>query len=118
MLFPGPCMPFGMVKLSPDNTDEYLINAGYIDIPEDGLYTFYLTTNDGGLLHIDNRLLINKDGLHPLAEVYKPVALKAGLHPISVNYFQEGGTNGLIVSWQGPGFGKQVVPARVLFHKK
>ena len=29
MLYPGPSMPFGMVKLSPDNTDEWQMNAGY-----------------------------------------------------------------------------------------
>ena len=29
MLFPGPAMPFGMVKLSPDNTDEWVMDAGY-----------------------------------------------------------------------------------------
>ncbi len=29
MLYPGPSMPFGMLKLSPDNTDEWTMNAGY-----------------------------------------------------------------------------------------
>ncbi len=29
MLYPGPSMPFGMVKLSPDNTDGEGLNAGY-----------------------------------------------------------------------------------------
>ena len=29
MLYPGPSMPFGMVKLSPDNTDEWTMDAGY-----------------------------------------------------------------------------------------
>ena len=29
MLFPGASMPFGMVKLSPDNTDEWIMDAGY-----------------------------------------------------------------------------------------
>jgi len=29
MLFPGATMPFGMVKLSPDNTDKWLMDAGY-----------------------------------------------------------------------------------------
>ena len=29
MLFPGPAMPFGMVKLSPDNVDEWKMDAGY-----------------------------------------------------------------------------------------
>jgi hypothetical protein len=91
---------------------------GYIKIPGDGLYTFYLTTNDGGILYLDHQVLINNDGLHPLAEEAKTVALKAGHHPISVKYFQEGGTNGLIVSWQGPDFEKEEIPAKVLFHKK
>ena len=91
---------------------------GYIRIPMDGLYTFYLTTNDGGRLYIDDNILINNDGLHPMTEIYKPVALKAGLHDIEVKYFQEGGTNGLIVSWQGPGFKKEVIPPEVLFHRK
>ena len=89
---------------------------GYINIPEDGLYSFYLATNDGGRLYIDDFNLINNDGLHPLSEVNKPIALKSGLHPISVKYFQEGGSNGLVVSWKGPGFEKQEVPSSVLFH--
>jgi hypothetical protein len=90
---------------------------GYIRIPEDGIYTFYLATNDGGRLFIDDNVLINNDGLHPLSEIYKPVALKSGLHTISVKYFQEGGTNGLIVSWQGPRFKKEQIPASALYHK-
>jgi len=89
---------------------------GYINIPEDGLYTFYLATNDGGRLYIDDFELINNDGLHPLAEVNRSIALKSGLHPISVKYFQEGGSNGLVVSWKGPGFEKHEVPPTVLFH--
>ena len=91
---------------------------GYISIPNDGVYIFYLATNDGGKFFIDDRLIINNDGLHPVVEVSKSVTLKAGLHPISVKYFQEGGRNGLIVSWQGPGMPKHEIPASVLFHEK
>jgi hypothetical protein len=91
---------------------------GYINIAKDGVYTFYLATNDGGRLYIDDQQLINNDGLHPVVEVDKQVTLKAGLHPISVKYFQEGGVKGLTVSWQGPGILKQEIPAAVLFHKK
>jgi len=90
---------------------------GYINIPKDGEYTFYLATNDGGRLYIDGYLLLNNDGLHPIVEIDKPVTLNAGLHPLSVKYFQEGGRNGLIVSWQGSGIEKQEIPASVLFHK-
>ncbi|MDX1285803.1 MAG: PA14 domain-containing protein [Draconibacterium sp.] len=91
---------------------------GYINILKDGEYTFYLATNDGGRMYIDNYLLLNNDGLHPVVEIDKTVNMKAGLHPISVKYFQEGGRNGLTVSWKGPGIEKQEIPAAVLFHKK
>jgi len=39
------------------------------------------------------------------------------MHPISLQYFQEGGTHHLQPAWQGPGFDKQDVPASVLFHR-
>ncbi len=91
---------------------------GYLKIPADGIYTFYLTTNDGGRLYLENELLINNDGLHPAAEIFTEIALKAGYHPISVKYFQEGGTNKLDVSWAGPGFAKTEIPAEALFHGK
>ena len=91
---------------------------GYINIPKDGEYTFYLATNDGGRMYIDNIMLLNNDGLHPVVEINKSISLKAGLHPISIKYFQEGGRNGLKASWQGPGIEKQEIPASVLFHKK
>ena len=90
---------------------------GYINVSEEGEYTFYLASNDGGRFYIDNIMLLNNDGLHPVVEIKKAVKLKAGFHPISVKYFQEGGRNGLKVSWHGPGIEKQEIPASVLFHK-
>jgi len=92
--------------------------VGYINIPKDGEYTFYLACNDGGRLYIDDFLLLNNDGLHPVVEIKNTISLKAGLHPVSVKYFQEGGRNGLKVSWKGPGMEKEEIPASVLYHKK
>jgi hypothetical protein len=89
---------------------------GLIKIPTDGFYIFYLKSNDGAQMLLDNRVLIDSDGLHPTAEKQQRIALKAGLHPITVHYFQEGGTHHLQVGWQGPGFEKQDVPASVVFH--
>jgi hypothetical protein len=106
--------------IQPKEKEQYFgfTYEGFILIPKDGLYTFYLTTNDGGRFFIDGSCLINNDGLHPLTEIYKPISLKAGFHPISVKYFQEGGSNGLRVSWQGPEIEKQEIPASALFHKE
>ncbi len=91
---------------------------GYLKIPSDGIYTIYLNTNDGGKLYLDNKLLIDNDGMHPAAEIFRETALNSGYHPISVKYFQEGGSNTLDVSWAGKDFAKTPIPAEVLFHKK
>lgn len=90
---------------------------GYIKIPSDGLYTFYLISNDGSKLLFNDRVLINNDGLHPTLERQKEIALEKGVHKISIKYFQEGGSNHLELMWKGPGINKQEVPASLLFHK-
>ena len=90
---------------------------GYIEVPTDGLYTFYLSSNDGSLLNINGKLLVDNDGLHNAhIEKSKEIALEKGLHDISVKYFQGGGSHQLHVNWKGPGFEKTKIPARVLFH--
>jgi hypothetical protein len=91
---------------------------GFIKIPTDGLYTFYLTTNDGGKMVLAEGVLIDNDGLHPAIERSKTIALEAGTYPIVVKYFQEGGTNMLKASWKGPGFEKEEIPASALFHRQ
>lgn len=90
--------------------------TGFIKVPEDGLYTFYLTSNDGSILSIDGHILINNDGLHPIVQRDKKIPLKAGFHPIEIGYFQTGAGYFLSLYWKGPGFEKQEVPASVLFH--
>jgi hypothetical protein len=47
---------------------------------------------------------------------YRTLALRKGHYPVVVKYFQEGGTNMMVVSWKGPGIDKQEIPASALFH--
>ncbi len=89
---------------------------GYLRVPADGIYTFYLRSNDGSRLFLDGRMLIDLDGLHPAWETHRSIALKAGFHAISASYFQEGGTFAFQVRWAGPGWEKQEIPAGNLFH--
>ena len=88
---------------------------GYMKAPKDGIYTFYLTSNDGSRLYIDDAELIENDANHGAVEEPGRIALKAGLHKIEVKYFQCGGGKALIVGWEGPGIKKQEIPALNLF---
>jgi hypothetical protein len=89
---------------------------GYIHVPDNGLYTFYLKSNDGSRMYLAEELIIDNDGLHPAVERSRTLALKKGYYPVVVKYFQEGGTNMMVVSWKGPGMDKQEIPASAVFH--
>ncbi len=64
---------------------------GYIDVPETGIYTFYLTCDDGGILYIANRTVVNNDGLHAPVQKSGQVALQKGLHPFQLDFIEGGG---------------------------
>lgn len=88
---------------------------GYIEVPSDGLYTFYSTSDDGSKIYIDGQLVVDNDGLHGIIEVSGAVGLKAGKHAISVGYFQQDWDGVLQVRYSGPGIGKQYIPSNALF---
>jgi putative heme-binding domain-containing protein len=91
-----------------------LVFQGMIDIPTDGSYTFYTHSDDGSRLYIDDIEVVDNDGLHGMVEVSGTTTLAAGRHRITVTYYDNGGGDGLVASWQGPGFLKQRIPAGVL----
>ena len=64
---------------------------GYIDVPQDGIYTFYLTSDDGSFLKIADRETVNNDGLHSAIEKSGQVALKKGLQPFALDFIEGGG---------------------------
>lgn len=68
-----------------------LVISGYIDIPEDGIYTFRLLSDDGSLLYLDGDLAIDNDGGHAPVEITAQKAMRKGLHPICVKYFDHNG---------------------------
>ncbi len=88
--------------------------TGSIQIPASGKYMFTISSDDGSRLYLDNKLLINNDGMHVMTEKQGAVDLQAGSYPIVVTYFDNGGNDGLEVQWMGPGFKKQKIPAGAL----
>jgi hypothetical protein len=98
------------------NEDFGVQYTGYIKIPKDGLYTFFINSDDGTDLIIDKKLVVDNDGRHAPQEESGSLVLKAGYHKIKVDFFQAGGGMVLDVSIEGPGMKKQVVPADILYH--
>ena len=104
------------IENSKQITNFAYIFEGYINIPKDGKYTFYLNSNDGSVLYLDEHKLIDNDGAHGAYEQSSSTSLKAGMHKISVDYFQLGGGSVLNVMWKGPEITKQEIGLEFLFH--
>lgn len=68
-----------------------LVFDGYIEIPADGIYSFYTYSDDGSTLRVGGRLAVDNDGLHSRTERSGQVALRRGMHPIEIRYFDTNG---------------------------
>ncbi|MBN8850587.1 MAG: hypothetical protein BGO55_31255 [Sphingobacteriales bacterium 50-39] len=69
--------------------------TGYINVPETGVYTFLLNSDDGSVLRIAGRLVVDNDGLHSAREKVGQVALEKGLHVFSLDFIDGGGGSAL-----------------------
>jgi hexosaminidase len=84
---------------------------GYLDIPADGIYSFYLTCDDGGTLKIAGRDVVDNDGLHAAIEKNGQVALKKGLQPIALDFIEGGGGYALKLKYSLNGSEPKDIPA-------
>ncbi|WP_231511831.1 PA14 domain-containing protein [Chondromyces apiculatus] len=61
---------------------------GRFEVPKEGKYQLQLTSDDGAKLFIDDRLVVNNDGVHTEKTAEKEVTLTAGAHWLKLDYFQ------------------------------
>lgn len=92
-----------------------LVFTGYINVPTDGEYTFYTTSDDGSKLYIGSNEVVSNDGLHGLQENSGKICLKAGKHSIKVTFFENSGGEALEVRYEGPAISKKLVPNSELY---
>ncbi len=90
------------IDLSLSAAKEYfgLQFEGYIQIADDGIYHFQLSSDDGSRLWIDDQLLVDNEGLHGSLTKTGSAALKKGAHKIRVAYIQASGGSDLELLYQ------------------
>ncbi|SEP14156.1 family 20 glycosylhydrolase [Mucilaginibacter sp. OK283] len=84
---------------------------GYIDVPADSIYSFYLTCDDGGVLKIGPNTVVDNDGNHSAQERSGQVVLKMGAHPFQLDFIEGGGGFKLGLKYSVNGSVPQEVPA-------
>lgn len=93
---------------------------GYIRVPSDGDYTFYVSANSGAFLRIHDAAVIDADYEYfQNSPKSGSIKLKAGLHPFRVYYKSpKKGKPSLELEWSGPGQERETIPTRVFFQPK
>jgi cytochrome c len=99
--------------------ENFIIHAtGTVNMAKTTNLVFRLVSDDGSRLYIDNKLVIDNGGNHPMEAKDGELILKAGKHPIRVEYYQGGAGKGLSLQWRPYGAKAfTVVPTTVFSFK-
>ena len=75
-------------KVNISDIKEKIIEAGYkpldVDIKEEDTFDFFLYSDDGSRMYLDDELLIDADGKHSLTYFLGTTILDKGLHKIKI----------------------------------
>lgn len=85
-----------------------------IRIEKEDTYTFYLRSDDGSKLWINNKLITDNDGNHGVKEKSGQVLLKPGTYSLQVSWFNGGGSGWLDVFYKSSSIPKQIISTTVL----
>ncbi|OQY19417.1 MAG: hypothetical protein B6I34_09620 [Anaerolineaceae bacterium 4572_32.1] len=92
-----------------------IIWQGKILVEQPGLYKFGLNSDDGSMLYLDERLVVDNGGSHGARYVEGSINLSGGYHDIELRYFQEGGSRELELWWTLPEGKRELIPPTILF---
>lgn len=87
---------------------------GMVEVPESGVWTFSVVSDDGSMLWIDGELLIDNGGAHATQRRDGDRFLSAGKHAIEVTWFELTGQIAFEVQWEGPNTPEGPLPADAL----
>jgi len=100
----GPAFDVGLARR---NDDYGLRFEGFFTAPRPGNYTFTLSSDDGARLYVDDKRVVDNDGIHATTTKVGTVRLTEGVHAVRVDFFQGGGEAVLEVQVRGPGLAEQ-----------
>ena len=90
---------------------------GVIRCPIDAMYIFYTESDDGSMLFVDGKQVVDNGGSHAMRQRQGRLKLAAGDHDLRVEFIQGEGEAGCKVAWTYPGQSEQIIPASVLWHR-
>ena len=95
-------MPAPSISQAPQEDHFAYVFTGLILIPERGVWEFMTKSDDGSVLMIGDRRVVDNDGSHASVMATGRVALEAGLHPYTLLYFEDYEGQDLSWGWKAP----------------
>jgi len=89
---------------------------GYIEVPDNGVYTFFLTSDDASMLYIADRKVVDNDGMHSAKEKNGQIVLAKGPHAFALDFIEGGGGYTLKLQYSKNGEAPQDIPANWFKH--
>lgn len=100
-----------------DREDQFaILFDGFIKIDKDGIYDFYLLSDDGSKLFIDNELVVDNNGSHSTRTRSGNIGLKKGYHKFNLEYFEDCEGEELKLFYKSDDFAKKNVPDSAFVH--
>jgi predicted alpha/beta superfamily hydrolase len=96
-----------------------LVVDGYVEIAEDGYYLWAIGSNNGSRLYINNKLLIDNDGIHNIESAKSfMIPMQKGFYPLKLEYFQTDENHDLQLIYLAPGASDPTpVPLKYRYHR-
>lgn len=101
----------------PQEEQVAVVFESQISIPVEGNYRFYLASDDGSNLYVNQRKVVDNDGNHGVIEKDGSIQLTKGKHSIQVDWFNASGGSYLGVYIEGPNMPKQLLDPNLLSSK-
>lgn len=89
---------------------------GKVKVEEDGLYTFWLTSDNGARLFVNGDLVVDNDGAHKTETMWGQIELRKGEAELRVEYFNSDDGAELWLAWKHAEGMKDRLSQEQLFH--
>jgi len=91
-----------------NKNDHYAMRwSGKYVATKKGQYKFWTRSDDGSMLYVNSKLIVNNDGDHGMRNREGRVNLNKGTYPLVITFYEKGGGAGLQVQVARPGEGWQ-----------
>lgn len=91
--------------------------TGEIEAPISGAYSFYVASDDGARLWVDNDLVIDDWSIAGYYEASGSINLSSGRHDIRLDFVENFGPANVSLFWKYPGQEKEIIPTASLYPK-